>query len=163
MSKSSRRHAAQEDSLRASSTRVERRHDSFCRASLRIARGGQIRAEQRVVRKYERWTARESWEVDFTPFLKAASVKLAPPFLAPSKVDFIRAPTITSHPLRDWHTQCESMPVDGHGSAFETERLECQQCDKRFTRPENLARHMKTRELPSKTSMLRDADTGCGG
>lgn len=55
------------------------------------------------------------------------------------------------------------MTDNKHGTAPEARRLVCQQCDKRFTRPENLARHMKTRELQSRTGMLRVADTGCGG
>ncbi|KAF1926888.1 uncharacterized protein M421DRAFT_186307 [Didymella exigua CBS 183.55] len=38
--------------------------------------------------------------------------------------------------------------------------LACQQCEKRFTRPENLARHMKTREscpVSSTSHNLREA------
>jgi hypothetical protein len=46
------------------------------------------------------------------------------------------------------------MTDDEHDTATDAKRLVCQQCDKRFTRPENLARHMKTRELPSVTNML---------
>lgn len=55
------------------------------------------------------------------------------------------------------------MPDDEHVIASDAARLVCQQCDKRFTRPENLARHMKTRELPSRTNTPCVADTGCGG
>jgi len=38
-----------------------------------------------------------------------------------------------------------SMP-DEDGAAASSRILACQQCSKRFTRPENLARHLKTRE-----------------